>query len=77
MRSEELFFLWQKGVRLSEYWTQRGRHLQRHEQEDDDPRVETRVRPGVRMGKSGFQKSQAEDGRDEPENQMQRAHPRE
>src|ERR1035441_8051937 len=70
---EELFFRGQKCVRLSEYWPQGRRHLQRHEQEDDDPRVETSVRPGVRVGKSGLQKPQPENGRDEPEDQMQRS----
>ena len=72
---EELFPRGQKGVRCAENGAQRGGHLHRDEQEYDDPSVETRVRPGVRVGKSGLQKPQSEDGRDEPENQMQRAHP--
>ena len=77
MREEEFFLLRKKRVRCSNDWPQRRRHLHRDEQKNDDPGVKSGVRPGVRVGKPGLQKSQAENRRDEPENQMQRAHPRE
>jgi len=72
---EELFFLSAKRCPPCDDGPQRGGHLHRDKQKNDDPGVEARVRPGVRCAKILSLKPQAEDGRDEPENQMQRAHP--
>ena len=76
MREKELLLFREKCVRRSENWPQRRRHLHRDEQKNDHPCVKTGVRPGIRVRKSSLQKPQPENRRDEPENQMQRAHPR-
>ena len=47
MAYEELFLPRQKRVRRAKDGPQRGGHLHGHEQENDDPGVETRVRPRV------------------------------
>lgn len=77
MAEEKFFLRRKKRVALADDGAQRRRHLQRDEQEDDDPDIHARLRLGVGVGKSVLHEPHAEQRGDEPEQQVQKAHPRE
>ena len=56
--------------------TQRGCHLERDQQKDDHPNLETAAALGAEVRESIVEESQAEIGRDQPKDQVKRAHRR-
>ena len=75
MRHKKFLLCRQKRIGFADNGPQGRRHLHDDQDEDDDPRVESGIGAGFRMGKARFQKSKSEEGRDKPKHQVQRAHP--
>src|ERR1043166_5288598 len=75
VRKEKFLLRWEECVRLSYNRAQSGRHLDRYENENDHPGIESSRRLGLVMGKPRIKKLQSEHGRNEPENQVQNPHP--